>query len=146
MNGTGPERAPSRVSDTAREVVGPYIMSRFKIHTFAYSGLLNVMFGLMIMFLCLLRTAVLAVMFRLTQKHYIFLKAIRMLYISFLDATALSQNIYLLTGKKMVIHVRELMGWVRNVVLINVYLDLENPRGSGFRVGGYMGQVREWGS
>jgi hypothetical protein len=42
--------------------------------------------------------------------------------------------------------VRELMGWVRNVVLINVYLDLENPRGSGFWVGGYMSQVREWGS
>ncbi len=38
------------------------------------------------------------------------------------------------------------MGWVRNVALINVYLDLENPGGSGFRVGGYMSQVREWGS
>jgi hypothetical protein len=36
------------------------------------------------------------------------------------------------------------MGWVRNVVLINVYLDLENPGGSEFRVGGYMNQVREW--
>ncbi len=24
------------------------------------------------------------------------------------------------------------MGWVRNVVLMNVYLDLENPGGSGF--------------
>ncbi len=33
--------------------------------------------------------------------------------------------------------VSELMGWVRNVVVINVYLDLENPGGSGFRVGGY---------
>ncbi len=42
--------------------------------------------------------------------------------------------------------VRELMGRVRNVVLINVYLDLENPGGSGFWVGGYMSQVREWGS
>jgi hypothetical protein len=42
--------------------------------------------------------------------------------------------------------VRELMGWVRNVVLKNVYLDLENPGGSGFWVGGYMSQVREWGS
>ncbi len=42
--------------------------------------------------------------------------------------------------------VSELVGRVRNVVLINVYLDLENPRGSGFRVGGYMSQVREWGS
>jgi hypothetical protein len=42
--------------------------------------------------------------------------------------------------------VRELMGRVRNVVLINVYLDLENPGGSGFWVRGYMSQVREWGS
>ncbi len=42
--------------------------------------------------------------------------------------------------------VRELVGWVRNVVLMNVYLDLENPRGSGFRVRGHMGQVREMGS
>jgi hypothetical protein len=42
--------------------------------------------------------------------------------------------------------VRELMGWVRNVVLMNEYLDLENPGGSGFWVGGYMSQVREWGS
>jgi hypothetical protein len=32
--------------------------------------------------------------------------------------------------------VRELVGWVRNVVLMNVYLDLENPGGSGFRVKG----------
>ncbi len=45
-----------------------------------------------------------------------------------------------------VVDVRELMGWVRNVVLINVYLDLENPGGSEFWVGGYMSQVREWGS
>ncbi len=42
--------------------------------------------------------------------------------------------------------VSEFMGRVRNVVLINVYLDLENPGGSGFWVGGYMSQVREWGS
>jgi hypothetical protein len=42
--------------------------------------------------------------------------------------------------------VSELVGRVRNVVLINVFLDLENPRGSGFQVGGYMSQVREWGS
>jgi hypothetical protein len=34
--------------------------------------------------------------------------------------------------------VSELMGRVRNVVLINVYLDLENPGGSGFWVGGYI--------
>ncbi len=52
---------------------------------------------------------------------------------------------YLLNTAETVI-VSELMGWVRNVVLINVYLDLENPGGSGLRVGGYMSQVREWGS
>ncbi len=45
-----------------------------------------------------------------------------------------------------VIIVSELIGRVRNVVLINVYLDLENPGGSGFWVEGYMSQVREWGS
>jgi hypothetical protein len=39
--------------------------------------------------------------------------------------------------------VSELMGRVRNVILMNVYLGLENPRGSGFWVGGYMSQVRE---
>ncbi len=37
------------------------------------------------------------------------------------------------------------MGRVRNVVLMNVYLGLENPGGSGFQVGGYMSQVREMG-
>ncbi len=42
--------------------------------------------------------------------------------------------------------VRELVGWVRNVVLMNVFLDLENPGGSGFRVRGHMGWVREMGS
>ncbi len=50
------------------------------------------------------------------------------------------KNICLLTS------VRELMGWVRNVVLMNVYLVLGNPGGSGFWVGGYMSQVREWGN
>jgi hypothetical protein len=52
-----------------------------------------------------------------------------------------------ITGSRMcTVVVRELMGWVRNVVLMNVCLDLENPGGSGFRVGGYMSQVRKWGS
>jgi hypothetical protein len=37
-----------------------------------------------------------------------------------------------------VVYVSELMGRVRNGVLINVYLDLENNGGSGFRVGGYI--------
>jgi hypothetical protein len=44
--------------------------------------------------------------------------------------------------------VRELVGRVRNVVLMNVYLDLGNSGGSGFWVKGYMGymsQVREMG-
>ncbi len=36
--------------------------------------------------------------------------------------------------------------WVPIAVLMNVYLDLENPGGSGFRVGGYMSQVREMGN
>ncbi len=40
---------------------------------------------------------------------------------------------------------RELMDRVRNVILMNVYLDLGNPGGSGFWVGGYMSQVREMG-
>jgi hypothetical protein len=39
--------------------------------------------------------------------------------------------------------VRELVSQVRNVVLMNVYLDPENPGGSGFWSGGYMSQVRE---
>ncbi len=38
---------------------------------------------------------------------------------------------------------RELVGRVRNVVLMNVYLDLGNPGGSGFWVRGYMSQGRE---
>ncbi len=37
------------------------------------------------------------------------------------------------------------MGWVRNVVLMNVYLDLENPGGSGFWVGGHLSPGREIG-
>jgi hypothetical protein len=35
------------------------------------------------------------------------------------------------------------MGWVRNVVLINVYLGLEKPQGVGISGGGLDGQVRE---
>jgi hypothetical protein len=53
-------------------------------------------------------------------------------------------NVIVITTTLQKGSVSELMGWVRNVVLINVYLDLENPGGSGFRVGGYMSQVREW--
>jgi hypothetical protein len=40
-------------------------------------------------------------------------------------------------------NVRELVGRVRNVVLMNVYFYLGNPGGSGFWVGGYMSQGRE---
>jgi hypothetical protein len=43
--------------------------------------------------------------------------------------------------------VRELMGWVRNVVLIKCIFGSGKTRGgSGFWVRGYMGQVREQGS
>jgi hypothetical protein len=34
---------------------------------------------------------------------------------------------------------------VRDVILMNVYLDLGNPGGSGFRNEGYMGKGREMG-
>jgi hypothetical protein len=47
--------------------------------------------------------------------------------------------------KRWIIIVRELVGRVRNVVLMNVYLDPENPGGLGFWVGGYMSQGREMG-
>ncbi len=39
--------------------------------------------------------------------------------------------------------VLDLVSQVRNVVLMNVYLDLGNSGGSGFWNGGYMSQVRE---
>jgi hypothetical protein len=39
--------------------------------------------------------------------------------------------------------VSEHMGWVRNVVLMNVYLGLEKPQGVGIPGGGPDGQVRE---
>jgi hypothetical protein len=42
-------------------------------------------------------------------------------------------------GKAKVV-VSEHMVWVCNVVLMNVYLGPENPRGSGFWVGGQMGR------
>jgi hypothetical protein len=46
-----------------------------------------------------------------------------------------------------VIAVCELMGWVRNVVLIKCIFGSRKPRGrSGFWVGGYKDQVREQGS
>ncbi len=40
----------------------------------------------------------------------------------------------------------DLVSQVHNVVLLNVYLGLGNPRGSGFWNGGYMSQGREVGS
>jgi hypothetical protein len=45
-----------------------------------------------------------------------------------------------------VVHVSELVGWVRNVVLIKCIFGSGKPGGSGFWVGGYMNQVREQGS
>ncbi len=41
--------------------------------------------------------------------------------------------------------VLDLVSQVRDVVLMNVYLDLENSRGSGFRNEGYMSKGREVG-
>ncbi len=49
------------------------------------------------------------------------------------------------TYKNNNLTVRELMGRVRNVALMNVYLGLENPGGVGISGGGYMSQVREMG-
>jgi hypothetical protein len=45
---------------------------------------------------------------------------------------------------KKIASVSEHMGWVRNVVLMNVYLGLEKPQGVGISDGeGPDGQVRE---
>jgi hypothetical protein len=41
--------------------------------------------------------------------------------------------------------VLDLVSQVRDVVLMNVYLDLGNSRGSGFWNGGYMSKGREMG-
>jgi hypothetical protein len=43
------------------------------------------------------------------------------------------------------ITVLDLVSQVRDVVLMKVYLDLENSRGSGFWNGGYMSKGREMG-
>jgi hypothetical protein len=40
--------------------------------------------------------------------------------------------------------VLDLVSQVRNVVLMNVYLDLGNSGGSGFWDGGYMSRRRKW--
>jgi hypothetical protein len=58
-------------------------------------------------------------------------------YIYFKDKIFGSLNAKIFTNT---ISVHKHMGWVRNVVLMNVYLGLENPRGSGFRVRGHMGR------
>ncbi len=42
--------------------------------------------------------------------------------------------------------VLDLVSQVRDAVLMNVYLDLGNSGGSGFRDGGYMNKGREMGS
>ncbi len=41
--------------------------------------------------------------------------------------------------------VLDLVSQVRDIVLMNVYLDLGDPRGSGFWNEGYMGKGREMG-
>ncbi len=41
--------------------------------------------------------------------------------------------------------VLDLVSQIRDVVLMNVYLDLGNPRGSGFRNEEYMNKGREMG-
>ncbi len=46
----------------------------------------------------------------------------------------------------MYISVLDLVSQVRDVVLMSVYLDLENPRGSGFWDEGYVSKGREMGS
>ncbi len=43
------------------------------------------------------------------------------------------------------IFVLDLVSQIRDVVLMNVYLDLENPGGSGFWDWGYMNKGRERG-
>ncbi len=60
--------------------------------------------------------------------------------------SVLNYKFYFMQYITYFVFVSELVGRVRNVILINVYLDLENPGGQGFWVGGYMGQVREWRS
>ncbi len=42
--------------------------------------------------------------------------------------------------------VLDLVSQVRNAVLMNVYLEVRNPGGSGFWNGGYMSKEREMGS
>jgi hypothetical protein len=44
-----------------------------------------------------------------------------------------------------IIDVLDLVSQIRNVVLMNVYLDLGNPGGLGFWNGGYMNKGREMG-
>jgi hypothetical protein len=54
-------------------------------------------------------------------------------------------NIILIVVAKLVVSVLDLVSQIRDVVLMNVYLDLENPGGSEFRNGGYMNKGREMG-
>jgi hypothetical protein len=51
---------------------------------------------------------------------------------------------YFLLGKYIII-VLDLVSQIRDVVLMNVYLDLGNSGGSGFWNGGYMNKGREMG-
>jgi hypothetical protein len=45
----------------------------------------------------------------------------------------------------LIVNVLDLVSQVRDVVLMNVYLDLGDPGGSGFWHEGYMGKGREMG-
>jgi hypothetical protein len=42
-----------------------------------------------------------------------------------------------------IVTVLDLVSQVRDAILMGVYLDVENPRGSGFRNEGYMSKGRE---
>ncbi len=48
-------------------------------------------------------------------------------------------------GVTLYVVVLDLVSQIRDVVLMNVYLGLGNPRGSGFRNEGYMNKGREMG-
>jgi hypothetical protein len=54
-------------------------------------------------------------------------------------------NSFILEWSKQVIIVLELVSQIHDVVLMNVYLDLVSPGGSGFWNEGYVSQGREMG-
>ncbi len=60
------------------------------------------------------------------------------------DRTGDSSILLQTLKSKMIVIVLDLVSQIRDVVLMNVYLDLGNPGGSGFRNEGYMNKGREW--